>query len=68
MLGVAAAVLCLVATVGLFRLAMPSRTGKKRWFIGTGWEPYVAISFVFAIALSVGLLALSIGDLLSRWF
>jgi hypothetical protein len=46
----------------LFRLAMPRRSGGKRWFIGTFWEPYIAVLLVCGLVLSFGFLALRIAD------
>jgi len=47
----------------VFRLAMPRRSGGKRWFIGTRWESYIVVLLVCGLVLSVGSLALSVVDL-----
>lgn len=54
----------LVLFVLLFRAALPSRSGRTRWFIGTSWEPYIAVFLVCVIVVSFGFLALSIVDLM----
>ena len=53
----------LVLTALLFRASLPPRGGGTRWFIGTRWEPYVAVFLVCGIVVSFGFLALSIVDL-----
>jgi hypothetical protein len=41
-------------TLVLFKLSLP-REGKVRWFIGTQWEPYVAVAITLALVISLGL-------------
>jgi hypothetical protein len=53
----------LVLTALLFRASLPPRAGGTRWFIGTRWEPYVAVFLVCGMVVSFGFLALSIVDL-----
>ena len=62
MLSIVVAIVGLVVSVGLFRSA--TRSGRKRWFIGTVWEPCVSVTLVVGVLLSVGFLALAIVDLL----
>ena len=54
----------LVLTAVLFRASLPPRGGGTRWFIGTRWEPYIAVFLVCGIVVSFGFLALSIVDLM----
>jgi hypothetical protein len=56
-----------VASVLLFRLAMPPRSGGKRWFIGRFWEPYIVVFLVAAIVMSVGLVVLSMTELITPY-
>ena len=64
MLTLVVSIIVLVVSVGLFRIAMPSRSGRKRWFIGTVWEPYVTVTLVVSVLLSVVFLAVAIVNLL----
>jgi hypothetical protein len=48
----------LTASVLLFRAALPKQ-GKRRWFIGTIWEPYVVVVLVTAAVVSLGFIAWS---------
>lgn len=41
------------ALLFLFKLCLP-QGGKARWFIGTQWEPYVAVGITLAVVISVG--------------
>ena len=38
----------------LFKLCLP-QGGKVRWFVGTEWEPYVAVAITLALVVGVGL-------------
>ncbi len=38
----------------LFRLCLPKR-GQVRRFVGTEWEPYVAVGVTLALVVSLGL-------------
>ena len=58
------AIIVLVVSVGLFRTAMPSRSGRKRWFIGTAWEPYVTVILVVGVLLSVVFFGVAVVELL----
>jgi len=66
MLALVVAIAMLVGSILLFRLAMPPRSGGKRWFIGTFWEPYVAVALVCGMVMSIGYLVLAITDLVVR--
>jgi hypothetical protein len=48
----------------LFRAALP-RQGKTRWFIGTAWEPYIAVILIYAVVVSLGLAVWGMTDLLT---
>ena len=50
----------LVVSGLLFRVALPRKDGKKRWFIGTVWEAYIAVILGASIVLSLGFVAWSI--------
>ena len=54
----------LTASVLLFRAALPKQGGKRRWFIGTIWEPYVVVVLVTAAVVSLGFVAWSTVQLL----
>jgi uncharacterized protein involved in response to NO len=53
----------LTASVLLFRAALPKHR-KRRWFIGTIWEPYVVVVLVTAAFVSLGFVAWSTIQLL----
>ena len=40
----------------LFKFCLP-QGGKIRWFVGTQWEPYVAVGITLALVVSLGLAA-----------
>ena len=40
--------------LALFKLCLP-KGGKVRWFVGTQWEPYVAVGITLSLAVSLGL-------------
>jgi len=67
MLALVIAVALLVGSVLLFRLAMPPSSGAKRWFIGTAWEPYIAVALVAGMVISLGLVVLSVTDLITPY-
>jgi hypothetical protein len=46
-----AGIAVLIATVGIFLFCLP-RGGKYHRFVGTEYEPYVAVAFTAAVALS----------------
>ncbi|MGV3634229.1 MAG: hypothetical protein ACO1NY_07745 [Pseudorhodoplanes sp.] len=46
-----AGIVVLIVTVGLFLYSLP-RGGKYHRFVGTEFEPYVAVAFTAGLALS----------------
>jgi hypothetical protein len=46
-----AGIVVLVVTVGIFLFCLP-RGGKYHRFVGTEYEPYVAVAFTAGVALS----------------
>ncbi len=46
-----AGIAVLIVTVGIFLFCLP-RGGKYHRFVGTEFEPYVAVAFTAAVALS----------------
>ena len=46
-----AGIVVLIVTVGIFLFSLP-RGGKYHRFVGTEFEPYVAVAFTAAVALS----------------
>ena len=46
-----AGIVVLIVTVGIFLFCLP-RGGKYHRFVGTEFEPYVAVGFTAAVALS----------------
>jgi hypothetical protein len=65
MLTLGVAIAGIVLSGWLFWAAMPSRSGRAHWFIGTVWEPYIAVLLVCGLVVSLGFLALSIVGLVS---
>jgi hypothetical protein len=47
----------------LLKLCLPQR-GKVRPFVGTEWEPYIAVAITVALAVSVGLAGAGVMGLL----
>jgi hypothetical protein len=46
-------------TLALFKLCLPQR-GRVRRFVGTQWEPYVAVGITVALLVSFGLAGVGI--------
>jgi hypothetical protein len=40
--------------LALFKLCLP-HGGETRWFVGTQWEPYVAVGITLALVVGLGL-------------
>ncbi len=40
--------------LALFKLCLP-HGGEIRWFVGTQWEPYVAVGITLALVVGLGL-------------
>jgi hypothetical protein len=46
----------------LFKFCLP-QGGKVRWFVGTQWEPYIAVGITLALVVSLGLAGMGLIDL-----
>jgi hypothetical protein len=54
MLGLVLGLVAFGVALALFKLCLP-QGGKVRRFVGTEWEPYVAVGITLALVVSVGL-------------
>ncbi len=63
MISLIAGVAVLVVTAVVFWLCLP-RNGVPHRLVGTAWEPYVAVAFCTAIALSCSLMLSGAIDLI----